>query len=374
MGRLIPLLLSLLLIAPALCAATSLAGTIGFLVEFLSGGRRRPLSAATAAPSVRPLAPGTRFAIDLHAEPGPGAAPGLVLVHGLSPRGKDEPPLVDAARLLARAGWAVAVPTVPGLTALRLRPEDAGVVVAAVRALSEAGHRPISILAISVGAGPALLAATDPAVAPALAAVLLLGGYASARELLRYTLTGAYRYGPIEGRRAPEAGAIALFARANAELVDAAGRQLVDNRDPAAVDGLLAALPPATRRLLDDLSPDVLVQQLAAPLFLVHGRDDATVPYTETLRLRDAAQAAGRTARAVIVGAVGHVEPDGRGALADVARLAAIFHAFRRTAGVAAPLVRLRAVSGGEGRQRPVSGDYLGRPSPISDIASRTGS
>jgi len=322
--------LALVLIAPPLCAALSAASTAAFLVEFLSAGRWRPLTAITIAPSVRPLPSRAPFAVDVYRPHGPGRPPGLVLVHGLSPRGKDEPPLVDAARLLARAGWAVAVPTVPGLTVLRLRPEDAGAVTAAVRALAEAGHRPVSVLAISVGAGPAVLAATDPGIANALAAVLLLGGYASSRELLRYTLTGAYGHGAIAGRRVPDAGAIALFARANAELIDAAGRRLVDNRDPAAVDDLLAALPAATRRMLDELSPEARVGRLAAPLFLVHGRDDPTVPYTETMRLAEAARAAGRAVREVVVGGVRHVEPGHGAAVADLARLAAIFHAFRR--------------------------------------------
>ena len=315
-------------------------------MEFLSAGRWRPLTAMTAAPSVRPLSR-TPFAVDLYRPPALGQPPGLVLVHGLSPRGKDEPPLGDAARLLARAGWAVAVPTVPGLTVLRLRPEDAGAVTAAVRALVAAGHRPVSVLAISVGASPAMLAATDPGVAHDLAAVLLLGGYASSRELLRYTLTGAYRHGAIAGRRVPDGGAIALFARANAELVDAAGRRLVDNRDPAAFDDLFAALPAATRRMLDELSPASHVHRLAAPLFLVHGRDDPTVPYTETLRLAEAARAAGRPVREVVVGAVEHVAP-GRGpAVADLARLAAIFHAFQKVS--AGP--GLLATATGAGRE-----------------------
>ena len=352
--------------APALGAALGVGATAAFLVEFLSGGRWRPLSLATAEPSTRALA-AAPFEVDLHAPGGTGRAPGLVLAHGLSPRGKDEPPLVEAARLLARTGWAVAVPTVPGLTVLRLRPEDAGAVAAALRALAEAGHRPVSILAISVGAGPALLAATDPAVAPSLAAVLVLGGYGSARELLRFTLTGAYGFGPEAGRRAPDPAAIALFARANAELVDAAGQRLVDNRDPAAVDALLAALPPGTQRLLDALSPERGLARLAAPLFLVHGRDDPAVPYTESLRLLAAARAAGRPARAAIVGAMGHVEPARRGGIADLARLAAAFHAFRRAAGAGAPRGDAGGRAGGQA-------GYFGRPSPMSDIASRTGS
>jgi fermentation-respiration switch protein FrsA (DUF1100 family) len=227
----------------------------------------------------------------------------------------------------------VAVPTVEGLTVLRLRPEDADAVSASVRALDAAGYPRVALLGVSLGAGPALLAAADPAVAGRLSAVLALGGYASAVELLRYTLTGAYAFGEQAGR-AP-AGlepAIAQFARANAELMDEAGRRLLDNRDPALVDERVRALSPRTRALLDALSPDASIGRLQAPLFLVHGRQDPAVPFTESLRLAAAARSAGRPVRTAIVGAVGHVEGGLRTGLADLWRLWGALYAFRRAA------------------------------------------
>ncbi len=204
-----------------------------FLVEFLGQGRWRPLSALTREPLTRPLAapPSSAgpVAIDLYVRPALRRAPGLVLVHGLSPEGKDDARLREAAGQLARAGWAVAVPTVRGLTALRLRPDDAGVVAASVQALRAAGYPRVAILGVSLGAGPALLAAAEPGLAGDVSAVLALGGYASAVELLRYTLTGAYAFAELSGRASVHEEAIAEFARANTELVDGAGRRLVDN-------------------------------------------------------------------------------------------------------------------------------------------------
>jgi len=260
--------------------------------------------------------------------------PGLVLVHGLSADGKDDPRLRDAARLLARGGWAVAVPTVDGLTRLRLRPEDAVAVHVSVEALDAAGYAPVALLGISLGAGPALLAASDPSLGHRISAVLALGGYASAVELLRYTLTGAYAFGEVTGRAGGVLEpAIAQFARANTELLDEAGRRLVDNRDPAVVDERVRALPRTTRDLLDALSPGPRIGGLRAPLFLIHGRQDPAVPFTESLRLDAAARAAGRPVRTAIVGTVAHVEAGARGGLADLLRLWATFYAFRRTAG-----------------------------------------
>jgi fermentation-respiration switch protein FrsA (DUF1100 family) len=320
---------------PVLTAGWTVATSSAFLVEFLSDGRWPLLSATTPGVLVRPVeagASGRPVPVDLYLRSSFRRAPGLVLVHGLSPRGKDDPRLRAAASLLARAGFAVSVPTVEGLTALRLRPDDSLAVVAAVFALEQAGHRPVAILGVSLGAGPAILAATDPRVATSLSSVLALGGYASAVELLRYTLTGAYRLDTIAGRRAVDEAAIALFARANAELVDAAGRHLVDNRDPAAVDRLVADLPNETRQLLVALSPAREIARLRVPLFLIHGRDDPAVPFTESLRLAQAARDAGRPVRAVVVGSVGHVEPEQRAGLRDLARLWAAFYAFETIA------------------------------------------
>jgi dipeptidyl aminopeptidase/acylaminoacyl peptidase len=330
------LAVALVLVFPALAGCFRAVTSAAFVTEFVSDGRIPALSTLTAAPSRHPFpaSDGTRtIRLDLHRVPGLARQPGLVLAHGLSPRGKDEPQLVAGARRLARAGFAVAVPTVEGLVTLRFRPEDKGAVRAAVDFLWQAGHRPVAILGISVGAGPALLAAAEPGTAERVSAVLALGGYADSVELLRYTLTGAYGFDGVTGRQTVNPIAIDLFVRANADLVAQAGRAIVDNRDPAAFDRLAAALPLETRRLLDELSPARVLPGLKAPLFLIHGRGDPAVPFTESLRLERAARAAGIPVRVVVASGVAHVEAGEVSALADLWRLAAAFHAFRATAG-----------------------------------------
>ncbi len=332
MSRAVWLVVAVLLVLPPLSYAWTAVTSTAFLIEFLSGGRWRPLTSITRAPEVQPLAAsaaGRPIPVDLYATPSLDRPSGLVLVHGITGLGKDDPQLRAAATLLARAGWAVAVPTVEGLTVLRLRPEDAGSVAAATRALDAQGYRPVALLAISLGSAPTLAAAGEPDVAGRLSAVLALGGYASARELLRYTLTGAYAFEGARGRRPVEEGGIARFAEANVELVESGGRALVDNRDPDRVDGLIAALPGNTQRLLDALSPERTVARLRAPLYLVHGRGDRTVPFTESLRLTRAATAAGRPVRTVIIGSVGHVDPEARATPVELLRSWAVFYAFR---------------------------------------------
>ena len=170
------------------------------------------------------------------------------------------------------------------------------------------------MLGVSLGAGPALLAATDPSVssdvsARARARRLRLGGGTAALHADRR----------LSVRRRSRAAApsdepaIAQFARANAELLDGASRRLVDNRDPAALDGLVAEL---TRRTRAGCSPRCrptrVIGRLRAPLFLDPRprRPGGAVHREPAAGSETRARLAGRTSAVVIVGSLGHVEPE----------------------------------------------------------------
>jgi pimeloyl-ACP methyl ester carboxylesterase len=191
----------------------------------------------------------------------------------------------------------------------------------------------VAVVAVSVGVGPALAAVADLAPQDCVRLVLSLGGYAEARELIRYFTTGAYRFGAQGGtvRIDPALGpdflaanldlvqdprdraAVGALVRAGQPLPADAGPEaravaaVLANRDPARVDDLLAALPPATGDLLTTLSPAQDAGRLSARLLLVHGRNDPTIPYTESLRLAAAAPPSARP-RVILVDLVGHVE------------------------------------------------------------------
>ncbi|MBI2217235.1 MAG: hypothetical protein HYU51_08055 [Candidatus Rokubacteria bacterium] len=270
-----------------------------FLAEFLTAGAWPALTRLTSAPAREPL-PVRGALVDRHIVPARTARTPLVLVHGLAPEGKDDTRLVAAASLLARAGFDVAVPTIPGLTQLRLRPEDVTPVVASLAAR----QRPAVLVGVSVGAGVAMLAAAQPEVRERVRLVLSLGGYASAADLVRFYLTGEYAFGDTRGRVGHDPALIETFLRANPDLLDASARRVLAAA-AAGVDAPLHALSPDLRALLDALSPERVAHAITAPLLLVHGRDDIAVPYTESLRL--AATRPERT-RLVLVGVVGHVE------------------------------------------------------------------
>jgi pimeloyl-ACP methyl ester carboxylesterase len=276
-ARLTHLLLALVLVVPVLRGIERVGVASAFLIEF-ANARWPALSVLTSPPVEAPRAlPGVvadRFTPRRLTAPTP-----LVLVPGVTPDGKDDPRARAAARLLARVGYDVTLPTIPGLTRGRLRPDDVTPVVAALMA----AERPAVVVAVSVGSGPALLAAADPRVRDRVAMVVTLGGYGSAPELVRFYLTGDYAYGRDAGHRHHDPALVRAFVDANAELLD----------DSAHLHALL-----------ETLSPVRVAPQITAPLVLVHGRDDAVVPYTESLRLA-AARPAGTTL--VLVDVLGHV-------------------------------------------------------------------
>jgi pimeloyl-ACP methyl ester carboxylesterase len=319
--RLAALALALVLAAPVARDVVSLVVSAAFLAEFLTDGARPALTALTPAPDRQSLAP----SVDRWLGGTRAAAPALLLVHGYAPEGKDDARLTRAARLLARAGFDVVVPTLPGLTRGRLRPDDTTPVVEALRARPG----PWTIVSVSVGAAPAFAAAADPAVRDRVRVLLALGPHGSAAETLRFWLTGAFAFGDASGRAPHDPALVRAFVEANADLVDERTRAALAAGDSARVERALASLSPAVRELLERLSPASVMPDVRARVILVHGYADPAVPYTESLRL-----AAARPAhtRVVLLRAVGHVEASPGSlwrAVVDGIRMLLVFHALR---------------------------------------------
>lgn len=280
--------------------------TTAFLAEFLSGGRYPVLSRLTAPPSRRQT---TVEGVAIETFAARRGRPALVLVHGFAPEGNRDRRLQAAAALLARTGFAVIVPTIPGLTRARLRPTDVEPVVTALTIRPG----PVTLVAVSLGAGPALLAAVDPRARDRVATVVVLGGYASGRELVRYFLTGEYAFGDRRGRTIHDPALVRAFIEANADLLDGRLRRALEGGDPGAAEAALRVLTP----LLDSLSPERVASRIPGRLILIHGRGDLAVPYTETLRL---AAARPRDTTAVVVGVIGHVSGADRAGVLVAAR------------------------------------------------------
>jgi pimeloyl-ACP methyl ester carboxylesterase len=262
----------------------------------------------------------------------------MVLLPGAARTGKDDPRLVALATSLARSGWLVLVPEIAGLRSLQVTADDAVAIAAAVRSLD----RPrVAMAAVSFAAGPALLAALDPAIADRVGLVVAVGPPYDLIAVTTFFTTGSYR--EAAGRpwqvMAPNAYGKWVFVQSNAaRLDDPADRALLaaiaerrmadeaaplddlrrgltpqgravmalmDNTDPERVPALVAALPAAVRVEMErlDLSRRDL-SRLKARLLVVHGRDDRIIPWTEGAALARAVPAG----ELILLGGLAHAD------------------------------------------------------------------
>jgi fermentation-respiration switch protein FrsA (DUF1100 family) len=280
------------------------------------------------------LVNGRQLHADVYRPAKPRAA--LLLVHGLSRAGRRHPDLVRFARALARHGEVVLVPEFEGLTAFRLTGREVEEIRGAFHYLTRATGS-VGIAGFSFGAGPALLAAAD---LPRLRLVGSFGGYADLRNVIAYITTGVHAFrgeryvqrqeeynrwkllsllavyveherdrqllqGIAERKLAnPAENTSALEAR-----LERAGRSVLNlalNRREEAVAKLFAALPASVREALDSLSPLSRVPRISSRLLIAHGAGDDSIPFTESLRLAEAAS--GRS-RVVILQTFHHTGP-----------------------------------------------------------------
>ncbi len=286
---------------------------------------------------------GRIYAADLYV-PRDGAKAALVLVPGVTPEGKDDQRLVSFAETMSRARFLVLVPDIVTLRDLRVSPGDVTAIADAVEHLSRrAAASEVGLVAISYAAGPALIAALQERSRHRVSFLVTIGGYYDIEAAAAFFTTGHVRETTAEPWQhiEPNPRGKWVFLKSSLDQIEdphdrsllreIAERKLRDleadighlaaqlghegkavyalvvNRDPDRVAELIAALPEGIRGDMARLSPKAYgLDTLAAKLFLIHGRDDQVIPYTESLALRAAAPE--RQADLYIVRSLAHVD------------------------------------------------------------------
>ena len=284
----------------------------------------------------------------------------LILAHGLIETGKNDARLGALGRAFARHGFLVMIPDFPGMRSLRAGRGDIEEVAAVIDAAggldfcpaaddmdrapdARVGTLQTGIIGFSYSAGPVLLALDreDPGADFA----VLFGGYYDLTDVLLFLTTGRYydeetdRDGEIlpggrwlllaanvdtvadvEDRRTLLELARRKIADPDAPIDDLAGSlggpsravlDLMSNADPDRFVPLLDAAGPKLKALLDDLSPSKsLSGPLPVDLYLLHGRSDVIVPYTQSIRMRQRLLTSG-SIRLALLGGFRHARPEG---------------------------------------------------------------
>jgi dienelactone hydrolase len=321
------------------------------LVPELLGIRLLSTDAGEGEPQVESISYGTpRDRLDIWVPAGahPGALlPGVVLALGVHPQPIDHPDIVRVAKAISRLGAVVGVPDSSALRELRVtadEPAHLGDAFLAIAARPEIDGGRVGLAGFSAGASMALVAASDPRIAPNVRFVSVFGGYADAQTLLvdvatRTTIGDGVvqEWRPDIGIRrdvlrllvgtladeterqqldrlllpvvegdAPPAGPrdedlVALMgdARAIYLLFTAADRPQAE----AAVNGLSVHV----REQLQGISPLAVADRIQSPVFLLHGVNDTAIPVAHADLLATAL--GDSVAKDTRFGSFGHEQP-----------------------------------------------------------------
>lgn len=223
----------------------------------------------------------------------------VVWVNTCTPRGIEQPAVARLLTGLAAAGLVAVAPELPGLREGELTPRTLDALVRVARAC---GPR-VALVGASTGAGLALLAAADERLEGQVTAVAAVAPFASLRNVLRLATTGLY--GDTAYPADPLLALVARRSLAASAPDDPAVAPLLANGDPGRFDQLYAALSPATRELLEELSPVERIARIEAPVELAAAPLDPFFPLAEALAL----QRAGRDVRLTVTAALAHVRP-----------------------------------------------------------------
>jgi acetyl esterase/lipase len=246
--------------------------------------------------------------------PVPGVREGMLVVSGVGDNRQD-PQLVNLLESLARAGIVAMNVTTPTLSNYILSPVDGDSAVQAFRALQRwprVGADRVGIISFSAGGVFAAMAAADPRIRDQVRFVLLFGCYFNVADLLR---DFGRRALIVDGQRQPwtpspvplqvlantigttlppdEAatlrgaffvGAPPLTSEQLAQLSPqtVAAYHLLAGDEPERVEANLAAFTPEMNTLIAELSPSSFVAQIHPPVYLLHDRNDHSIPFTES--------------------------------------------------------------------------------------------
>lgn len=283
---------------------------------------------------------------DLYLPHPEGKRGGILLNHGVIDTGKDDPRLKRFASVLCRAGFVVFVPDLKGMRAFRIAPSDIEEIKAAFsHLLSRQEVRPDScgLFGFSYGAGPTIIAACRPEIREEVRFVVSFGGYYDLRNVLSFIATGHFEFQGHRYFRKPQEYGKWVFLANNLDWVESAedravlrkilkvklrderapidsflsqlggeGRNVLDllsHADPSQTESFIQKLPPAIRSSMTALSVAPVFKDLLASLILAHGEDDDLIPFTETLRLAQAAPHSEKVCMKILK-TFSHIDPE----------------------------------------------------------------
>ncbi|MEX2431673.1 MAG: hypothetical protein WD645_07125 [Dehalococcoidia bacterium] len=299
--------------------------TAGLVAQVLPAAPVQPLEWFTAEPErerVTYAGPNGPAEADLYRVPdGDGPKAAMVLFLGVSPAGREEERVINLSRALARAGFVVLVPWSENMVAGRVDSGDVELLVSSfqyLQGLDFVDAERIGSAGFCVGSSLLTVAAADPRIRDDVRFINFFSGYYDGRDYLaQFSAMQAYYEGEVRPwdadplavevfqrmliERTPRPSErAALAAHFDGEALlgsDAvallspeaqAAYHLLTGSGLEQARSYIAQLPDDTLRAMDELSPSHYVDEVTAPLWIMHDVDDTLAPIEESRRLHDA--------------------------------------------------------------------------------------
>ena len=296
--RAVAMLIALMAAVAAWPTAYSVVRATAFTADVVFRLPDRPITWFTGDPSTQRFeyAEGGHGVLTLPA--GDDAVPGLIVALGADPADADDDRVVRFTEGLARIGFAVLLTQSDELDDAVVLPLEIERLTAAFEAL--AAHPRVradrvGYVGLSAGGSLTIVAASQPEVADDVRFVVAIGPYFDAASLAASVLSERYRtpegveaWDPAGiSERAVRGTLLASLAEGELAAFEAGGRPTLE-----AAEAFLAGLGAAPRANLEGVSPRHHIDGLRAPLYLLHDRTDAFVPWTESEALAAASEPA----------------------------------------------------------------------------------
>ncbi len=272
-----------------------------------------------------------------------GPLPAWIVLHGITRRGSEHAQLQRFTRAVVSTGAVAIIPEVPEWMALSLAPDLAvPTVKAGVAGLRESGwalDAPVGLIGFSFGGPHAVTATAHPDLEEDVAGSVAFGGYCNLRRAVRFLLTGVHEWRGRPYRLTPDsygrwiigsnyltaideyahAGDVAKALGGLAAHAGDTGIPSLDPRldpkkaelraglpedqiplfdlfapgsailpDPEQAAEMAEALVVAALRTDPEIEPRPALARVRKPVHLLHGRRDHLIPFSESLRLREA--------------------------------------------------------------------------------------
>ena len=226
-------------------------------------------------------------------QPSTGAPwPSLVFASGATPEGRTHPTVLRLGLALARAGYMISIPELPGVAGGVLTPATLD---AAIRSTTEIAdqrqslHGRVGLVGVSVGGTLALLVAAQPQLAARISIVSCIAPFTDLKRVMLLATTGMYRDDGGGLRPYPVPAELAAGLARSIEEIGAADaratHELLANTDPSRFDDLYDALPATVHESVKALSPRHVVDRILAPVEIATAPRDRYFPVDEPLAI-----------------------------------------------------------------------------------------